>query len=128
MSKKGKHRVGKIATQILIAMPVLTILFSVAAAKMILSGTIKEDMIAICGYAIGAIVSFLLSLYCAIRMPQKKALWGLATSAAYAIVLLLGNLLFFGIGYGQVLPMLGAIIASGGAGSVLGAIKRRHYA
>lgn len=128
MAKKGKHRTGRIITQILIAMPVLTILFSLAAAKMIMSGTIGESEITHCAYVIAGLVAFLLSLYCAIRMPQKKALWGIATSTAYAIALLLGNLLFFGVGYGEILPTFATVIIAGSVGSVLGGLKRRHYA
>lgn len=126
MSKKGKGR--SVAVQLLIAMPLLTVGLSFAAAKMILSGTIGEENLTLCAYVIAGTISFVLSLYCAIRMPQKKALWGIGTAGCYAIVLLLGNLLFFGVGYGAILPMLGSVLGTGCIGSVLGAMKRRHYA
>ncbi len=128
MGKKGKHKTSRIITQILILMPIFTILFSLAAAKMMLSGTIGESEIAYCAYVIAGLVSFLLSLYCAIRMPQKKALWAMATALTYAIALLLGNLLFFGVGYGEILPTFITVIIAGCIGGILGAIKRRHYA
>lgn len=130
MSRRGKreHKPGRIATQLLIAMPVLTILLSLASAKMILSGTVKEEQLSACVYAVVGITAFLVCLYCAIRMPQKKALWGIATAASYAVMLLLGNLLFFGLGFGEVVPSLLVIFASGCIGSFLGAIRRRKYA
>ncbi len=130
MGRKGKKKqtVVSIFTQILIAMPILTIVLSLLAAKIILSGTIREANLMGCVYTIGAIVSFLLSLYCALRMPQKKLIWGSAVAVLYAVMLLLGNLLFFGIGYGSMLPTLGAVLLGGIAGSLLGSVKRSKYA
>lgn len=130
MGRRGKRKqtVVSIITQILIAMPILTIVLSLLAAKIILSGTIREANLMGCVYTIGAIVSFLLSLYCALRMPQKKLIWGSAVVVLYAVMLLLGNLLFFGIGYGRMLPTLSAVLLGGIAGSLLGSVKRSKYA
>lgn len=130
MGRKGKRKqtAASFILQILIAMPILTITLSIIAAKMILAGTLREDCLMMCVYTIGSLVSLLLSLYCAIRVPQKKFLWGSAVAALYALLLMLGNLLFFGIGYGSILPQLTAVILGGICGSLLGSVKRRKYA
>lgn len=126
MSRKGKGR--SVITQIVIAMPVLTVGLSLGTAKLILNGTIGEENLALYSYVISGVISFALSLYCAMRMPQKKALWGIGISGGYAITLLLGNLLFFGVGYGSILPTVGTVLTAGSIGAILGAMKRRHYA
>lgn len=128
MKRKGKYKPNSIVIQILIAMPILTILFAMGVSKLILSGSIAEEQLSISANIISGLVSFLLSGYCAIRVPQKKALWAITTSCTYAVTLLLGNLLFFGVAYEAVLPTLAVVMASGCAGALLGGIRRRHYA
>lgn len=130
MSRRGKraHKTGTIVMQILIAMPILSILMALALAKLILSETIRQDqqLIGVC--VIAGVIAFMLCLYCAIRMPQKKAIWGFATAGSYALALLLGNLLFFGVGYGRITPILITIILTGIVGSLIGSGKRKKYA
>ena len=128
MIKKGKGNTRSIVTQILIAMPLMSIILSIIAAKMVLSGTIQEANFMICVYAIVGLVSFLVSMYCALRMKRKKVLWGMATACGYMVMLILGNLLFFGVGYGEILPTCAVVLSVGCAGSLIGAMKRRHYA
>ena len=130
MGRKGKRKRSATSTilEIFVAIPILTILFSTVAAKMILTGVFHEGRLMVCVRMIGVTVSFIVCLYCAIRMPQKKLLWGSAVAATYALMLMLGNLLFFGIEYGSVIPQITAVISGGICGSMLGAIKRRKYA
>ncbi len=128
MSRKGKKGYRGVVVQCLVAMPVLTLLLSFVCAKLIINGLIQEERIDICGYVIVAIISFLVSIYCAIRMPQKKAMWGIGASVSYAVMLLMGNLLFFGLGYGEVTSVILGVFAGGVPGSLIGALKRRKYA
>ena len=126
MNKNGKGR--GVVLQAIIAMPILTVLLSLAVAAMIRSELLPESYLQICACAVVAIVSFLVCLYCALRMSQKKFIWGLLIAATYCCILLLGNLLFFGVGYGNILSVVLTIITAGTMGSLLGATKPRKYA
>lgn len=128
MSRKDKSKMKGIAIQVLIGLPVLTLLLALGAAKLILGRSIGEERMGACACAIVAIVSFVASLYVAVRTPQKKIAWGILAAGMYGALLLLGNLLFFGVGYGKVLPVLGCVLGAGLLGSFLAAIRRRKYA
>lgn len=128
MRRRGKRGNRNIITQLLIAMPLVTFLLAFACAKMIVNEIIQEESMMLCVYAIVGFTSFITCLYCAMRMPQKKVLWGIATAAVYTVMLLLGNLLFFGVGYGQILPIMLTVLSTGFVASMLGAMKRRKYA
>lgn len=128
MRKKGKRKSVGIFIQLLIAMLLLTLLLSLGTAKLILSESVPQEKIGLCVCIYTALISFAVSLYSALRMPQKKFLWGLLTAVAYLCLLLLGNLLFFGIGYGNVLPGTLCVLCGGLLGSLLGAGKRKKYA
>ncbi len=128
MSRRGKRGYRSVIVQSLIAMPVLTLLLSFVCAKLIVSELIQEANLAVCGYVIVGLISLLVSLYCAIRMPQKKAMWGMGAATSYAVMLLLGNLLFFGLGYSEVLPVILSVLTGGVPGALIGALKRRKYA
>lgn len=122
MNRKAKWIV------ILLAMPILTLGFSLLAAKLILSELISQEALNVCVYAIAGLVSFLLSLYTALSMPQKKFFWSLLTAGIYSCALALGNLLFFGEGYGTAWPVLLSVLLGGTLGGVIGAGKRRKIA
>lgn len=130
MKKRSKrvHKTRTILLQVVIAVPCLSIAFALILAKMILGGVIGEESVltGVCG--IGGLVAFLLGLYCAIRMPQKKALWGFAATGWYALSLPLGNLLFFGVSFGQSMPILLSVLGGGLLGSLLGGGRRRKIA
>lgn len=128
MKRKGKKSTRGIVLQLAIAMPLLTILFALLSAKLILEETIGEENAGMCVCIYTAIIAFVLCFYCAIRMPQKKILWGLLTAIGYLCLLLLCNLLFFGVGYGHILPVCCCVLGGGLVGSFLGAVKRRKYA
>ncbi|MGM9553619.1 MAG: TIGR04086 family membrane protein [Faecousia sp.] len=128
MKRKGKKSTRGIVVQLVIAMPLLTILFALLSAKLILEQLVGEEYTGTCVCIYTALIAFVLCFYCAIRMPQKKILWGMLTAIAYLCLLLLSNLLFFGIGYGHILPVSACILGAGLIGSFLGAAKRRKYA
>ena len=111
-----------------IAVPVLTVLTAFAGAKLILSGALSEsrlDLVVEIGIALVALV---LSMFGAYRASRKKFVCGMAFAAGYVGILLLSNLLFFGEGYGAVLPNVIAVLAGGFFGSLLGGGKRRKNA
>lgn len=126
-SKRGKSVIRPLTVQLLIAAPVLTLLLCLAVARLILSGIVPEERIALCAGAIAGIIGFLLSLYCGVRVPQKKLLWGMVTAAGYALLLLVGNQFFFGMPYSGVAAILGTIFAGGFLGSLLSSVRRRKY-
>lgn len=128
MKRKGKKSTRGIVVQLVIAMPLLTILFALLSAKLILEQLVGEEYTGTCVCIYTALIAFVLCFYCAIRMPQKKILWGMLTAIGYLCLLLLSNLLFFGIGYGHILPVSACILGAGLIGSFLGAAKRRKYA
>ena len=123
MKRKGKGSRPWILP--LIAMPVLTVALSVLGAKLILSSVISEAAMMWFAALVPGIVSLLLYAYSALQAARKKFLWGMAAALVYACLLLLGNLLFFGEGYGNNIPAVcGAVILGGILGSVLGGGKR----
>lgn len=126
--KKTENATKGIVIPVLIAMPVLTLLFSFACGKLILSNLLPETAVEWIPIVIAGIVTLILSIFTAIKMKQKKFIWGIGTAGTYLIMLLLSNLLFFGEGYQGILPIAGAILGCGVLGSFLGAGKRRKYA
>lgn len=128
MRKVKKSNTKAIVLQLLIAMPILTILLALLSAKLILSETIAEEQGQICVCVYTAVVSFAASVYCAARMPQKKLLWGMLSAVLYLCLLLVSNLLFFGIGFGSLFAVSACVLGAGLFGGLLGAGKRKKYA
>ena len=128
MRKKGGNKTRSVMLQLLLAMPALTVALALLGAKLLLGETLREERLPLLACGIAGITAFALCLYCALRMPQKKMLWGILTAGFYGCLLMLGNLLFFGVGYGGVLQTLAMVLGAGLLGSVTGAAKRRKYA
>lgn len=127
-TKRGRSVIRPLTVQLLIAAPVLTLLLCLAVARLILSGVVPEERITLCAYAIAGVTGFLLSLYCGVRVPQKRLLWGMVAAAGYALLLLIGNQFFFGMPYSGVAASLGTIFAGGLLGSLLSSVRRQKYA
>lgn len=125
-TEKRKH--GSKWPKVLLLIPVLTIGLSMLGAKMIVSGAVPETSVNTMAVIITGIIGLILGLLGAIVSPQKKLLWGLLAAVLTAAALLLGNLLFFGVAYGEVLPGLGAALGGGVIGALLGSKKRKKYA
>ncbi len=126
MKRKGKGSVPVVG--LLIAMPMLTLLLSLLGAKLILSEVLPEQGTQWIAALVTGITALLLSFLCAKATTQKKFLWGMGTAGTYCCMLLLGNLLFFGVGYGSILGVAAFVFGGGVLGSLLGAIKRRKFA
>lgn len=126
--KKTESSTKGIVVPVIIAMPILTLLLSFACGELILTELLPESAIQWISIVIVGIVALILSLFAAIKMKQKKFMWGIGTTGTYLLMLLLSNLLFFGEGYQGILSIAGAILGCGILGSFLGAGKRRKYA
>lgn len=110
---------------LMIAVPAMTILAALGGAKLILSGAVSESKLdLIAGIAVG-LVALVLSMFGAFHAKQKKFIWGMLYAAAYLALLMLSNLLFFGEGYGAILPNAAAAFTGGVIGSMIGGGKRR---
>lgn len=132
MGKKVKvKKSNKTKTTVImlaVAAPLVTVALALLCAKLILSGMLKQEAITAAACGITGVVALLCGFFAARRAPQKKLLWGMLAALGYACALLLGNLLFFGEGYGAVLPIVGCCMAGGFLGSLTAAAKRRRYA
>lgn len=125
MKRKGRRRLW---LHIAIVAPILTVAFSMLCAWLMLKGSIGEEQMEMFVGAIGGMCAFLLSLYTALRVPRKRLLWGMVTALGYAMALMLGNLLFFGEGYGNVGTVVFPVLGSGAVASLLGALRHRKIA
>ena len=111
---KGKRKRQTMPmTQAIIWMPILTIGLAFITAKLILQGTIAESQGRGAVYLIVFIVSCACSLITRRRCVKATLLWCLGTALVYACILMMGNLLFFGVAYEGV-GMVWLIILSGG--------------
>lgn len=110
---------------LMIAAPALTILTALGGAKLILSGVLPENKLALIVCIAIGLVALVLSMFGAYHAKQKKFLWGILFAAGYAAVLTLSNLLFFGEGYGDILYNVISIMTGGVFGAFLGGGKRQ---
>ena len=125
MKRKGRRGTRGVALQLVIALPLLTFLAALGTAKLMLSEAVGQERAGLCVCIYTAVIAFAACLYSALRLPQKKILWGLLTAIYYLCLLLLSNLLFFGVEYDHFLPILLTVLATGVAGSILGGIKKK---
>lgn len=127
---KGKHD-HKLRNTILISVimaPALIFLMALGTSEMILNEVIPEKSIQLWVHIIAGASSFLLSLFCAVRAPQKKFLWAAITGVSFSAFLLLCNLMFFGVGFGRIWPNALTAIAAGMLAGIIPAVKRRKFA
>lgn len=125
MKRKGRKRLW---LRIAIAAPLLTIALALLCAWLILKGNLQEEQLGWMIGVIGGVCAFALSLHTAMTVPRKKLLWGMVTAISYGAMLMLGNLLFFGEGYGGLGGVLLPVLGSGTAASLLGALRNRKIA
>lgn len=127
---KRPAKQGRVLWQTWLLLPVLTLLLALAAGRIMLSGGLPESAMTLVAAVIAAIVTMIASVLTAVRMKEKKMLWGIFTTLFYAAMLLLGNLLFFGVAYGNIWSILCTVLVTGTIGSFVGASrkKKRKYA
>lgn len=117
MNRKGKRNKGKNPLKgSLLWMPVLTLGLCLLGAKLILQGMIPEEKAGIIGLFIAGVVAFVGGRMSGRRVGEQRLLWSVGTAAAYGCLLMLGNLLFFGVAYHAIGGMwicvlLGGILA-----------------
>ena len=128
MKKKisaGKQKGGKRAVLLVIGMVAATLLLSMLCAALMEKGSIPEERTNLSACVIVGLVSLLSCAVVASRATEKKLLRGMLGAGIYAALLVVSNLLFFGVGYVDVLPILMSILAAGVLGSILGSLRRK---
>ena len=126
--KQGRKKRNWLPLQLAAAMPLATLALAALAARLILGGKLPESSLPVA--VIAGLVAFLGALIAALHSGRRKLLCGLGAAGGYALFLLLGNLLFFGVHYGEALPVLLPLAGAGLLGALLGAgrRKKRRYA
>ncbi len=129
MKKKGKSVVKKHRGRglAILCIGALALTFGLAAvfAALMECGTISEEKRDLLAAITVGCVSLAACAVLSARTAERKLLRGMLCAAAYATMLLLCNLLFFGVGYAKVLPILLSILAGGVAGSVIGSVRKK---
>ena len=116
--KQGRKKRNWLPLQLAAAMPLATLALAALAARLILGGKLPESGLPVAAGVIAGLVAFLGALIAALHSGRRKLLCGL------------GNLLFFGVHYGEALPVLLPLAGAGLLGALLGAgrRKKRRYA
>lgn len=104
--KQGRKKRNWLPLQLAAAMPLATLALAALAARLILGGKLPESSLPVAAGVIAGLVAFLGALIAALHSGRRKLLCGLGAAGGYALFLLLGNLLFFGVHYGEALPVL----------------------
>ena len=127
--KKGQVGKGRVRLPVVVpAVILLTFGLVLLCSKLILSGVIGEKHIRLCAGAIAGIVVMLITIFVARRSPRRKLLWGLMAASGYYLLLMVCNLLFFGIGFSNMVPVAAWVFGAGLLGTLLGSKKVRKYA
>lgn len=127
-TNRVKQRGKATVTVLAVGAPAVTVGLAMIAAKLISDGLVKQERLSVAACVIAGAVAFACGLFAAARSPKKKLLWGMSAAMAYLCMLLLGNLLFFGEGYGGVLSIFLSCVVGGLIGSVAAAGKKQKYA
>ena len=117
--KQGRKKRNWLPLQLAAAMPLATLALAALAARLILGGKLPESSLPVAAGVIAGLVAFLGALIAALHSGRRKLLCGLG------LFLLLGNLLFFGVHYGEALPVLLPLAGAGLLGALLGAGRRK---
>ncbi len=109
-------------------MPVLTIALCFLTAQLILWEKIPEVGAEIMPHIIGAVISFLGAFSGARLASRKRFLWGMIDAGTYGVILMLGNLLFFGKPFSGVGTMFLWILTAGFLGTLSANFKKSKNA
>ena len=124
--RKGRGR--SVWVPILLLLPVITILICLLVAKLILTGSLTMKYISVTGSVIAGIVAVIAAFIGGKKAKQKKFIWAMIIALGYGVELLIGNLLFFGVSYGPIYPIVLPILGGGFLGGVLSCRKQRKIA
>ena len=126
---KGKRKRQTMPmTSAIIWMPILTLGLALITAKLILQGIMAESQGRGAVFAIAFLVSCVGALITRKRCVKASLLWCLGTSVAYACILMLGNLLFFGVAYEGVGGVWLAVLLGGLIAALLPKKKKGKFA
>lgn len=127
MTKKGtkKNPAMRRLIAILLIMLTATVALAAAGGALVESGSIPEEKLTLLAQGIAGAVSLVGGWIRAVKATRKKLLQGLLGSGLYFALLLLSNLLFFGVGCENLLPVGLTILASGIGGSILGSLRKK---
>ncbi len=129
MAKAGKGRgIVRSPQRPIYWMPILSIILSVLAAKLILWKKISESSVEYLPWIIGAVVGLLGSYRGARLAPRNRMLWGIINATIYGLILMLGNLFFFGETFSGVGEMFLWILSGGFLGGVLANLRKGKIA
>lgn len=123
-NKTRKMRKHSGTIWVVLAAMIVTIGLSMAGAKMILSGAMKEDAVGMIACGIAAITAALCAVCSAARAARRKLMWGMVGAIGCVGALLIGNLLFFGDRFEGVLSIFLSCLVGGLLGSLPMALKR----
>ena len=130
MKGKGKGSTEKAGNKMILktALLYLVIMLSLAAlvAQLIMMGIIPEGSYTLMGAIIGSLTSLIGTWYCGRKAKEKRIIMGLISAIVYCLCLLAGNLLFFGVAYGKVVPIVLSVFGAGIVGSLIGAGKKQN--
>lgn len=127
MTKKGtkKNPAARRLVGKLFAMLAATAALAAAGAALMAGGSIPEEKLGLLAQGITGAVSLACGWITSAKAAEKKLLHGLIGPGLYLLVLLLGNLLFYGVGYENLLPVGLTVLAAGVGGSILGSLRRK---
>ena len=106
--KQGRKKRNWLPLQLAAAMPLATLALAALAARLILGGKLPESSLPVAAGVIAGLVAFLGALIAALHSGRRK-------------------LLFFGVHYGEALPVLLPLAGAGLLGALLGAGRRKKH-
>ena len=129
MGKTGQGRGReKNSWRPLCTMPILCILLSVIAAKCILWNKIPAGAIPTIPLIIGGIVGCIGSYRGACLAPRHCFLWGIFNAVAFMLMLMIGNILFFGVPFHTVGETFLWIMSGGCIGAIFANLRKGKIA
>ncbi len=93
-------------------MPILTVALSLLGGFMVWKEWVSEDKIGLLAPIFAALVSFVGAWLTLRRCSNRRLLWALGSGGVYGCMLMLSNLLFFGVVYQGVGAVWGAVLSS----------------
>ena len=110
-------------TKGIICMPILTVVLAFLGGELILRGVISEQQ----GRGAALIITFTVSCVCSCitgkRCAKMRMVWCLGTAVVYGCMLMIGNLLFFGVSFRH-LGMSWLAVICGGIVAVFASVKK----